>query len=497
MLYYPIENYEDFKKVFGIVEHGNGEKSRRNKILLSVLKQKELLHDVVINKNSHAKKLLNCRDMSLLFTSLTWLLSERPHEYRNRIVLMNYAMYSKDYELDDMKGLCEDGDYTSVRYVNNSGRVYKMRIGKFIRKIILDSDYYKYWSEQSILWYCEEFARSWKAYTSQAFPNYKLVVNKDFDSIYNEVCLVGDFHSCMVNEDVGTFYLNCVEARAASLRDEDGMIVARCVIFDKVFDEENGKVYRLAERQYAKNESELLKRVLVNKLISADEIDGYKRIGADCHSPQSFVTNNGDSIYHDMHIDVNISDRNIFIPYMDSFKYYEYEDEICRNYDGYEDYIFEETNGRPWDENYDEYHDRYTEDEVRVVYFRGREMSCSEEDMDDFRYVENRQEYHHEDDVRLCDECGVYELEEDCYYSDITEEWYCSEYCRDNAEDQYKERYWYYSVLLDEYYECEDYLEEAESEWYENHGYVYSEVTEEWYENEEELEKAEEEFNKE
>lgn len=496
MLFFPIENYEDFKGVFGIINYGNGEKSRRNKILLSFLKQKELLHDAV-NYNYHAKKLLKCRDIGSLSMGLSWMLSERPYEYKNRIVLMNKVMYSKDYDLDNMQGLCEDGDYTSVRYVNNNGRVYKMKIGKFIRKIILESQYAKYWNEQAILWYCEEFARGWEAYASRTLPNFKLVVDRDFDRIYTSSCLKGVFHSCMVNEDVETFYTDCVKARAASLRNEDNIIVARCVIFDEVKDETDKKVYRLAERQYAENDSELLKRVLVNKLVSAGEIDGYKRVGADCHSPKSFIRNDGTPIQHNMHISCKIEDRSTFIPYMDSFKYYDEGDEICRNYEGFEDYVFEETDGNPlMERNYDEYHEEYTEDEVRIVYYHGREMTCSVNDLGDFYYVESDGEYHHADDVQLCDECGVYELEEDSCYSDLTEEWYCSSYCLELAEEKYKELYWYYSELTEECYKCEDDLEEAEIEWYKDHGYVYSEVTDLWYKNEEELEKAEEEYNK-
>jgi hypothetical protein len=44
MLYYNFKNYQEFQELFGIVEHGNGVKSRKNKILLSLFKSKELLH---------------------------------------------------------------------------------------------------------------------------------------------------------------------------------------------------------------------------------------------------------------------------------------------------------------------------------------------------------------------------------------------------------------------------------------------------------------------
>lgn len=43
MLYYNFANYEEFKELFGIVEHGNGVKSRKNKILLALYKDRQAL----------------------------------------------------------------------------------------------------------------------------------------------------------------------------------------------------------------------------------------------------------------------------------------------------------------------------------------------------------------------------------------------------------------------------------------------------------------------
>ena len=42
MLYYNFENYEGFLSMFGIQNHGNGNKSRKNKILLSYLKSRTI-----------------------------------------------------------------------------------------------------------------------------------------------------------------------------------------------------------------------------------------------------------------------------------------------------------------------------------------------------------------------------------------------------------------------------------------------------------------------
>ena len=47
MLYYKFQNYEEFKNMFGIIKHGNGVCSRKNKILLAYVKDKRLLHEAV------------------------------------------------------------------------------------------------------------------------------------------------------------------------------------------------------------------------------------------------------------------------------------------------------------------------------------------------------------------------------------------------------------------------------------------------------------------
>ena len=45
MLYYNFKDYAGFQERFGMVEHGNGEKSRKNKILLAYIKQPSLFKE--------------------------------------------------------------------------------------------------------------------------------------------------------------------------------------------------------------------------------------------------------------------------------------------------------------------------------------------------------------------------------------------------------------------------------------------------------------------
>ena len=47
MLYYNFKDYAGFKERFGMIEHGNGEKSRKNKILLAYIKQPSLFKQAV------------------------------------------------------------------------------------------------------------------------------------------------------------------------------------------------------------------------------------------------------------------------------------------------------------------------------------------------------------------------------------------------------------------------------------------------------------------
>jgi len=54
--------------------------------------------------------------------------------------------------------------------------------------------------------------------------------------------------------------------------------------------------------------------------------------------------------------------------------------------------------------------------------------------------------------VICCDECGSNELEANAVYSEITEEYYCCEECKEIAEKNYKERNWYFSDFDNSYY---------------------------------------------
>jgi aspartokinase-like uncharacterized kinase len=135
MLYYQFDNYEEFQAYFGIVEHGNGEKSRKNKILLAYLKNKDLLHQARITNDY---TLLHISSMSQLKEVMTQRIIEGGQDKKYPVQLINTTYHSDIYETDNMEGLCEDGDNKSVRYINhNNGKVYKMKAGNCSEPLFL------------------------------------------------------------------------------------------------------------------------------------------------------------------------------------------------------------------------------------------------------------------------------------------------------------------------------------------------------------------------
>lgn len=418
MLYYNFNNYEEFKDLFGLVKHGNGNKNRKNKILLSFIKNRKLSYVVD---------------------------------------LMGKRYYSSVYSTDRNKGLCEDGDTRAVRYINmeNGERVFKMKAGKFYRAIVLQTEFGKLLPEQVLNYLCEEFASDWQVYTMGQLPKNKLYVNKEFHKIYSSECCEGNFGSCMVDKDQSCFYEIAVKASAAYLENEDGMIIARCIIFNEVRDQD-GKIWRLAERQYSSEGNEILKRALIEALISGDYIDGYKKVGAGCGDARAFVDINERSL-SDRKFSIECElDWEDTLSYQDSFKWYDMSSMKADNYGagdldlGTTDYSLNDSQ-----RDYDDYHGYYC-NETTSVFVGGVEYCCNLEDLGDFIWVESENEYHHKDDVQKCPECGKYFVTSAGRYSEVTEETYCDNECLDDAESTYKRENWYYSDYDEEYYKNED-----------------------------------------
>lgn len=512
MIYFPFKNYEEFKELFGVASHNNGTKSRKNKILLSLFKSKSLLHAYASRTEIFRREIAySVRGTS--YTRWSCIQSGYPLStdwydiktmsalnlrvlsvLRTQSILKSYPIvangelicHSNVYGTDVFEGLCEDGDSKSFRYVNHDrdGRVFKMRAGKFLRKLIEENaDLDAFLPTQIKIWVCEEFAEYWKAIaSSNSCTQYSLHVDDNFSDIYDSNCCKGNFGSCMVDDDNWTFYRDAVDAEAAYLTDSEGEIVARCVIYTNV-KTRDGRTLRLAERQYASECDETLKRMLVMRLIDAGEIDGYKRIGADCHNATAFVDVNGEPFerpYFSIPCHLDLGDT---VSYQDSFKWFDLHGQTAYNTEC-GDYELDTTSGALEGRgNWSEYNEEYIDEddsvwiETRDDYFycnqcveahvdggRYREF-CFEEDCieidGDYYYAGRNAEWPEDHGICVCPECDEYYVEGDGYYSELTGEEYCSNYCMENAEQNYKEDNWYFSKYDDEYFEDEDDIADA------------------------------------
>jgi hypothetical protein len=449
MLNYGFKNHDEYQNLFGYRVAGNGVKVRRNKILLAFLK----------NRNSHKNEILkNYLSSTNLNTLCEGLLTELSKSSKGNchIFLFNRVYYNNLYCTDSQNGICLDGDVTQYRYINYStNKIYKMKIAKLFRAIMGENQLWQELSEQVQTYLCEKVANDWQAERIVSGDKYELVVNHDFDKIYNSHYCDGRFDSCMTDNDQYDFYHNAIYAKAAALYDlNSDKIVARCIIYQDVMNDDETEHYRLAERQYSTDCDNVLKTILVQKLIDGGYIDGYKKIGVGCHANDAFVLNDGSDLNIRLHIKNTIEPGDI-LSYQDSFIYlsvYEhkaYNKHIC-NYD----YELNATDRYLCGE-YDEYHDRYCCD-IHIVYVHGVRTTCDADDMDDFVHINNVYEYHHIEDCVRCDDCGEWHLAENSYHSDITDMNYCSISCMENAEDEYKEDNWFWSDFDEEYFEYED-----------------------------------------
>ena len=474
-----FSNYTEFSNLFGVNEHGNGEKSRRNKILLSLYKSKNILHYMATHSQREESYInyYGCNDMTTLYSSvLEWLQSESKHndDARNRIILNGIDVYSVRYELDDFDGICEDGDTRSIRYINTErGRVFKMRAGKFLRNLIEENpNLNATLPEQIKIWVCEEFAERWKAYAAEHITHdrYTLYVNSNFEEIYDSDRCAGDFGSCMVDDGYWTFYRDSVSAKAAYLENENGNIVARCIIYTDVIDGA-GNHLRLAERQYASGGDDSLKRMLVMRLIEGKHIDGYKKVGADCHSPKAFVDVHGNTLPNlNLHIDCDLYNYDV-VSYQDSFKFYDEDEQIAYNSGDYENLcntdgtIDREDEDDHENDRWSDYNDEWIyEDDAYYVdsrddYFYGSQVvsakvwsgshwyteNCFEDDCieigDEYYYAGNNADYPEDYGISCCEICGEWFVADrgDSDHSDLTDDWYCCGDCRKKADENYAE----------------------------------------------------------
>lgn len=460
MLLYNIEDFEDFQFLFGLDYHGNGVKSRRNRILLQHLKTPALIRYCREHKDwslLHVRSMAELKQVTLECIRQT---GNADTDLPNKVILIGKTYWSAQYRTDSNEGLCEDFDKRSVRYVNiKSNRTYKMKAGKFLTAIIKESEIGKVLCEQVINWLSEEFSQDWQTYTLRKTPEVELHVDDNFELIYDyEACRDFNGCSCMVGKDRHRFYEDSVDAKAAYLLDKDGYVLARAIIFMDVRDQ-YGKKWRLCERQYSKESNEVLKRVLVDALIKEGHIDGFKQIGAGCSESRAFVAIDGSSL-SDRQFSIRCSLRtDQVLSYQDSFKYYDYDSDVAYNYyDAPHDYCLDTTDynldgdfddddddNEPTGE-YDDYHDYYC-DEVTSCHYHGNQIYVDTQNLEDFIWVEEAG-YVHRDDIVVCTHCGRTLVKDDATYNSEVQRHFCNDTC----ENDYIKANFHYSEYDDDYY---------------------------------------------
>ena len=464
MLYYDFCGYEGFRACFGLEKRDNGTVVRKNRILLGHLKNPALLKYCREHDDYTLLHIYNMADLQKKTVEAILSSGKNDEKLPHKVELIGETYYSSKYETDEFRGLCEDLDKHSIRYINvERNRVFKMRAGKFMRELILETEIGKLLSPCVVNWISGDvFTQNWWTYTHGKSPNMELHVNKEFWRIYDSNCCKGNFGSCMVDEDRTSFYYSSVKAKAAYITDKTGLIVARAILFTDVTDQD-GKKWRLLERQYSSESDDVLKRLLVDKLIQEDYIDGYKVIGASCRDANSFVDVCGNSLSdRKFEIDCDL-DMEDTLSYQDSFKWYGYNQNKAYNYENSSfSYTLDTTDLNLYgdtdedeDEDgslWDEYH-QYDCDDTTLCYLHGNEINVDSENLDDFVWIESKEEYHHKDDCVCCDNCGENLLEDDAEYSEVTEEHYCCKECMEKAEDEFKRENWHYSEYDGEWYE--------------------------------------------
>ena len=454
MLYYGFKDFDEFKSIFRTEKRNNGVVTRKNKILLAHLKNPALFrYCLEINDFS----LLKVKDMANLRNEIFKAVckSGRDDEsLSNKIELIDNEYWSARYKTDEMQGICEDDDKCSIRYVNTEqGKTFKMKSSKFMRLVMLETRIGKLLSPSVVNWICGDvFTKEWQTFTYGCTFGMTLHVDNDFAKIYDSKKCLGNFDSCMTDRDRFQFYVHAVKAKAAYLTNRDGHIVARAILFTDVTDQ-NGKKWRLLERQYTTDKDDILKYMLINKLIQEKRIDGYKIVGASCSDANAFVSIDGQSLF-DMKFEIDCNlDMDDVLSYQDSFKWYDCKAKKAYNYQYDENFyeldttdlnLYGDEDEEDDEEEWDEYHQRYCQ-ETRVCYLNGEGIRVDVSDLDDFKYIRSKNGYYHKNEITYCDFCGNDMLNEDSLHSEITDEYYCCESCKMEREYECRKSFMEYA----------------------------------------------------
>lgn len=474
---FAFNNAQEFQHIFGITEHDNGVKSRRNKILLALYKSPSMWaycrnkgYEKGYKKFFSITSMVELKDI-IIFSVLRELERKagRSCNRHYQVCLMGDCYWTEQFSTDENHGIPSNRDVGFVRYVSHepkrNGKVYRMRAGKFYKRLLLETELGRALPEQVLNWMCEEFTNDWSSYVVRQLPHYELHVDDDFERIYTYggKCCTEAFGSCMMDDEQHIFYQQSVKAKAAYLTNDNNKVIARCVIFTDVYDEEGNK-WRLAERQYSECCRDLYKRCLVDSLIEGGYIDGYKQVGVDCHQTTSYVDKNGKSLSDkrfyiecDLGFSKNCDDAwenkndNRILSYQDSFKFYKYKEKRAYNREPYDcsNVICLDTTNSYLEGFWDEYHQRYCACYTRVLV-HGTTMRCDVDDVGDFIYF--NEYYIHKDDFVPCPVCGEPMPDPKIYngcgfmfsvgYND-KRKFVCSKTCREVVRKEFEKEFFY------------------------------------------------------
>lgn len=170
MLYYKIKNYEDFKNRFGTETREPGVSSRKNRILLGHLRNPPLLRYCLKQGDF---SLLHISDMAELQKKVAEAVREsgrNDETLKNKVELIGETYHSAQYKTDNDKGICKNMDKSSVRYINVArNQAFKMKSGKFMRALILETEIGKLLSPGVLNWISGDvFTQQW--HTSMDIP---------------------------------------------------------------------------------------------------------------------------------------------------------------------------------------------------------------------------------------------------------------------------------------------------------------------------------------
>ena len=323
----------------------------------------------------------------------------------------------------------QSAKFINYRDWSRGGQICSMKAGKFFIELYKQIDPENMneedrFDQRELELLGEIFSTKWKNYVEEMTGKYQLVIDDDFKPLYDSNCHAGRIASCMNDSWYWQFYRDAVKAKAASLKDDNGKIVARCILFPEVHEKESDKIWRMAERQYAI--APHLKVALINALIKAKKIDCYKKWDAECSAADNIVSIEGESLRSKtLWIDCSLRPGDT-VAYQDSFKYFcegtgrAYNDSSV----GY-DFGLDITDGVYEEEeedemNFDSWNEEDTTDEVYPVMANGRRYYTTDYTRDnDFRYVERHDEYFYYEEVYYDEISGEDEREDECldFYS--------------------------------------------------------------------------------